>query len=120
MLAFHRATPLSFTIPAEGGAMPKINNIVLVHGGFVDGAGWRGVYDILKRGGFEVSIVQNPTISLAGDVGATKLVVDSQPGPRDTGWALLWRGHHYRSGHAPESRRIGVRHCVRPGQGRVR
>ena len=48
--------------------MPKINNIVLVHGGFVDGAGWRGVYDILKKDGFNVSIVQNPTISLAGDV----------------------------------------------------
>ena len=45
------------------GAMPKINNIVLVHGGFVDGAGWRGVYDILKKDGFNVSIVQNPTIS---------------------------------------------------------
>jgi hypothetical protein len=53
-------------------AMPNINNIVLVHGGFVDGAGWRGVYDILKKDGFNVSIVQNPTISLAGDVSATK------------------------------------------------
>ena len=42
--------------------MAKIHNIVLVHGGFVDGAGWRGVYDILKKDGFEVSIVQNPTI----------------------------------------------------------
>jgi hypothetical protein len=51
-------------------AMPKISNIVLVHGGFVDGAGWRGVYDILKKEGFNVSIVQNPTISLAGDVSA--------------------------------------------------
>ena len=45
-------------------AMPRINNIVLVHGGFVDGAGWRGVYDLLKRDGFNVSIVQNPTICL--------------------------------------------------------
>ena len=61
--------------------MPEINNIVLVHGGFVDGAGWRGVYDILKKDGFNVSIVQNPTISLAGDVSATKLIIDSQPGP---------------------------------------
>ena len=60
--------------------MPKINNVVLVHGGFVDGAGWRGVYDILKKDGFNVSIVQNPTISLAGDVGATRSVVDLQPG----------------------------------------
>ena len=49
--------------------MPKIDNIVLVHGGSVDGAGWRGVYDILTKDGFNVSIVQNPTISLAGDAG---------------------------------------------------
>jgi pimeloyl-ACP methyl ester carboxylesterase len=69
--------------------MAEIHNIVLVHGGFVDGAGWRGVYDILKKDGFEVSIVQNPTISLAGDVGATKLIVDSQPGP------VILVGHSY-------------------------
>src|ERR1700683_5416584 len=69
--------------------MPRINNIVLVHGGFVDGAGWRGVYDILKKDGFNVGIVQNPTISLAGDVSATKLVVASQPGP------VILVGHSY-------------------------
>ena len=66
-----------------------IKNIVLVHGGFVDGAGWRGVYDILKKDGFNVSIVQNPTISLPGDVGATRMILDSQPGP-----AILV-GHSY-------------------------
>ncbi len=69
--------------------MPKINNVVLVHGGFVDGAGWRGVYDILKKDGFNVSIVQNPTITLAGDVAATKLVIDSQPGK------VILVGHSY-------------------------
>src|SRR5437667_12329926 len=69
--------------------MPKINNIVLVHGGFVDGAGWRGVYDILKKDGFNVSIVQNPTITLAGDVSATKLIIDSQPG------LVILVGHSY-------------------------
>ncbi|MGA6942995.1 MAG: alpha/beta hydrolase, partial [Pseudolabrys sp.] len=69
--------------------MPKINNIVLVHGGFVDGAGWRGVYDILKKDSFNVSIVQNPTISLVGDVAATKLIIDSQPGP------VILVGHSY-------------------------
>ncbi len=67
----------------------KINNVVLVHGGFVDGAGWRGVYDILKKDGFNVSIVQNPTITLAGDVAATKLVIDSQPGK------VILVGHSY-------------------------
>ena len=69
--------------------MPKINDIVLVHGGFVDGAGWRGVYDILKKDGFNVSVVQNPTISLMGDVAATKLVIHSQPGP------VVLVGHSY-------------------------
>ena len=44
----------------------KVKNIVLVHGGFVDGAGWEGVHKILKKDGYNVSIVQNPTISLAG------------------------------------------------------
>jgi len=61
--------------------MSKINNIVLVHGGFVDGTGWRRVYDILKKDGLNVSVVQNPTLSLPGDVSATKLILDSQSGP---------------------------------------
>jgi len=69
--------------------MPNINNIVLVHGGFVDGSGWKGVYDILKKDGFNVSIVQNPTISLSGDVAATRLIVDAQPGP------VILVGHSY-------------------------
>lgn len=54
-------------------------NIVLVHGGFVDGSGWMGVYDILQKDGFSVSVVQNPTISLEGDVAATKMILDQQP-----------------------------------------
>src|SRR5258705_6750470 len=56
-------------------------NIVLVHGGFVDGSGWEGVYRILKQRGHACSIVQNPTISLAGDVAATKLIIALQDGP---------------------------------------
>ena len=46
--------------------------IVLVHGGFVDGSGWEGVYKILKSKGHDVAVVQNPTISLADDVAVTK------------------------------------------------
>jgi pimeloyl-ACP methyl ester carboxylesterase len=69
--------------------MAKVNNIVLVHGGFVDGTGWRGVYDILKKDGFNVGIVQNPTISLAGDASAAKMLIDSQPGP------VILVGHSY-------------------------
>jgi len=66
-----------------------MNNIVLVHGGFVDGAGWEGVYKILKRDGYSVSIVQNPTISLEEDVAVTKRVLAAQDGP-----AILV-GHSY-------------------------
>src|SRR4029077_19377665 len=56
-------------------------NTVLVHGGFVDGAGWEGVYKILKRDGYNVSIVQNPTISLEDDVAVTKRTLATQDGP---------------------------------------
>lgn len=63
--------------------------IVLVHGGFVDGSGWEDVYQILKKDGYTVSIVQNPTISLAGDVAATKRVVAAQNGP------VILVGHSY-------------------------
>jgi pimeloyl-ACP methyl ester carboxylesterase len=63
--------------------------IVLVHGGFVDGSGWEGVYQILKKDGFEVSIVQNPTTSLADDVAAARRVIAGQKGP------VILVGHSY-------------------------
>jgi pimeloyl-ACP methyl ester carboxylesterase len=56
-------------------------NVVLVHGGFVDGSGWQAVHDILKNDGYEVSVVQNPTLSLSGDVAATRQIIDAQDGP---------------------------------------
>jgi hypothetical protein len=52
-----------------------VRNVVLVHGGFVDGSGWEAVYRALRKDGFAVSVVQDPTISLAGDVDATRRVV---------------------------------------------
>jgi pimeloyl-ACP methyl ester carboxylesterase len=64
-------------------------NVVLVHGGFVDGAGWKDVYRLLRNDGFSVSIVQNPTTSLADDVAATKLVLDAQDKP------VILVGHSY-------------------------
>jgi hypothetical protein len=64
-------------------------NIVLVQGGFVDGSGWESVYSLLKKDGYNVAIVQNPTISLAGDVEATKLVINEQDGP------VILVGHSY-------------------------
>src|SRR3989454_9552749 len=66
-----------------------MNNIVLIHGGFVDGSGWESVYSILKKDGYNVSVVQNPTISLEGDVTATKRILSAQDGP-----AILV-GHSY-------------------------
>lgn len=63
--------------------------VVLVHGGFVDGSGWEDVYKILKKDDFDVSIVQNPTTSLADDVAATKRVIAAQNGP------VVLVGHSY-------------------------
>jgi pimeloyl-ACP methyl ester carboxylesterase len=64
-------------------------NIVLVHGGFVDGSGWEGVYTILKDDGCRVSVVQNPTISLADDVAVTRRILAAQDGP------TILVGHSY-------------------------
>jgi pimeloyl-ACP methyl ester carboxylesterase len=64
-------------------------NVVLVHGGFVDGSGWEDVYRMLKKDGYQVSIVQNPTSSLADDVAATKRVLAGQKGP------VVLVGHSY-------------------------
>ena len=69
--------------------MTDVRNVVLVHGGFVDGSGWQGVYDVLKADGFNVSVVQNPTVSLESDVETTHNVLDQQDGP-----AILV-GHSY-------------------------
>jgi pimeloyl-ACP methyl ester carboxylesterase len=69
--------------------MTDVRNVVLVHGGFVDGSGWQGVYDLLTADGFNVSVVQNQTLSLESDVKTTHNVLDLQDGP-----AILV-GHSY-------------------------
>ncbi len=61
--------------------MPGKGAVVLVHGGFVDGSGWQGVYNLLRQRDYSVSIVQNPTLSLAGDVEAVRRVVAQQDEP---------------------------------------
>ena len=66
-----------------------IKNILLVHGGFVDGSGWQGVYKILAGEGFNVRIVQNPTLSLADDVAVTKRAIAAADGP------VILVGHSY-------------------------
>ena len=69
--------------------MTGVRNVVLVHGGFVDGSGWRGVYDLLTDKGFKVSVVQNQTLSLDSDVETTTNVLDLQDGP------TILVGHSY-------------------------
>jgi pimeloyl-ACP methyl ester carboxylesterase len=64
-------------------------NVVLVHGGWVDGSGWEGVHNILTRDGYHVSVVQIPTVSLADDVMATRRVISAQDGP------VILVGHSY-------------------------
>src|SRR3989442_12361750 len=75
----------------------KVRNVVLVHGGFVDGSGWEGVYKALKKDGYTVAIVQNPTISLADDVAVTKRVIAAQDGP------VIFVGHSYGGARIPEA-----------------
>jgi pimeloyl-ACP methyl ester carboxylesterase len=86
------AVPLTLGVVANSPAAhaaDRVNNVVLVHGGFVDGGGWEPVYKLLKSKGYNVSIVQNPTTSLAADVAATKAVLDAQDGP------VVLVGHSY-------------------------
>jgi|SRR5438094_2720240 len=73
---------------AEEPRLPA-RTVVLVHGGFVDGSGWEGVYKILRKDRYNVSIVQNPTLSLADDVAVTKRVIAAQNGP------VILVGHSY-------------------------
>ena len=62
----------------------SVRNVVLVHGAFADGSGWRGVYDNLTARGYKVTIVQNRLTSLADDVAATKRALARQDGPRSS------------------------------------
>ena len=63
--------------------------VVLVHGGFVDGSGWQGVYNALKKDGYNVSVVQHPTLSLEDDAAAARRVIDAQSEP------VVLVGHSY-------------------------
>jgi pimeloyl-ACP methyl ester carboxylesterase len=68
-------------VAAASASAAPISNVVLVHGAFADGSGWKGVYDRLVAKGYHVAIVQEPETSLAADVAATRRVIDEQPGP---------------------------------------
>src|SRR5262245_37176247 len=66
-----------------------VKNIVLVHGAWADGSGWQGVYKTLTEDGYTVAVVQNPIISLAGDVAAAKRIIANHSGP------VILVGHSY-------------------------
>ncbi len=82
------AAVLASSLTSAAYAEP-VKNIVLVHGAFADGSGWRGVYDELTSRGYTVSIVQNPLKSFADDVAATRRVLARQAGP------VILVGHSY-------------------------
>jgi len=94
-------------------------SVVLVHGGFVDGSGWESVYKILKKDGYNVAIVQNPTTSLADDVAVTKRTIGAQNG------RVVLVGHSYGGvviTEAGNDRKVaGLVYIAAfcPGQGRV-
>lgn len=109
---------LAIGVMAPGtAAAERVNNVVLVHGGFVDGGGWEPVYKLLKAKGFNVSIVQNSTTSLTADVAATKAVVDAQDGP------VVLVGHSYggavitEAGNDPKVSRLVYIAAFAPDQG---
>lgn len=76
-------------VMAQTNESKAVKNVVLVHGGFVDGSGWQGVYKALKKNGYNVTVVQNSTASLADDVATTKRAIDTQDGP------VVLVGHSY-------------------------
>ncbi len=76
-------------IMAQTNTSTAVKNVVLVHGGLVDGSGWMGVYKTLKKDGYTVTVVQNPTISLADDVAVAKRAIAGQNGP------VILVGHSY-------------------------
>src|SRR5258706_4834759 len=91
-----------------------VKTIVLVHGGFVDGSGWEDVYKLLKKDGYTVSIVQNPTLSLADDVAVTRRVIATHSG------LVILVGHSYggavitESGNDPKVVGLSFITCLTP------
>ncbi len=83
------ALAVAAAAPAWSAQATNVKNIVLVHGAWADGSGWRNVYDILTKDGYNVSIVQNPLTSLADDVASVDRVLARQTGP------VILVGHSY-------------------------
>jgi len=87
--AFSIAALLFLSVSGIAQSKPAVKNVVLVHGAFADGSGYKGLYDILSKKGYNVTVVQNPLSSLEADVAATNAVLDRQDGP------TILAGHSY-------------------------
>jgi len=83
------AAMLAGLATAHAAGPSGVKSVVLVHGGFADGSGWEGVYQILQRDGYDVTVVQNPTTSLADDVAFTRRAIAAAPGE------VILVGHSY-------------------------
>lgn len=108
---------LSLVSTAAPTSADTIKNIVLVHGAWVDASGWKPIYEILTKDGFNVTMVQEPETSFPDDVAATKRVLDLQDGP------TLLVGHSYGGSIITEAGRRGCarqENAKRPGQDRGR
>lgn len=117
------ATTAALSLASTADAAPaksapqEVKNVVLVHGGFVDGSGWQKVHDLLKKDGYRVTIVQNPTTSLADDVAFTKRAIAQQDGP------VVLVGHSYggvvisEAGMDPKVQRLVYIAAFAPDQG---
>jgi pimeloyl-ACP methyl ester carboxylesterase len=108
---------LAATSGTSAAQSPKLTSIVLVHGAFVDGSGWRAVYDLLRKDGYEVLVVQNPTVTLEGDVAATEHAIAAAKNP------VLLVGHSYggmvitQAGDNPKVRSLGYIAAFAPDNG---
>jgi pimeloyl-ACP methyl ester carboxylesterase len=90
LIAFATTAAMAFGVSSGAHSSDKTaKSVILVHGGFVDGSGWEAIYYILKKDGFNVTIVQNPTTSLADDVAVTKRAIAAAPGK------VILVGHSY-------------------------
>jgi pimeloyl-ACP methyl ester carboxylesterase len=89
LAAIASAAVLAIGMLTTSAVAAPVKSIILVHGGFVDGSGWEGVYEILTRDGYHVTIVQNPTKSLPDDVAVTRRAIDAAEGK------VILVGHSY-------------------------
>ena len=106
-------------VMSQAKAVAGVKNVLLIHGGFVDGSGWQGVYNLLKKDGYHVSIVQNPTISLADDVAVDEAHAGRAGRFGDSRRPFVRRRRDHGSRQRSQGRGTGLHRGLCAGQGRV-